>query len=181
MGLTERCTAQEFHRSSAQGETPTPPNLEAFLGSRTPTSIGTTKGRRGGQWELGGHCEVSPLSSGLQHRHQGHQKNLPTSRTSRSDFTGLLLRVFSTGHSFSWLHAQTLDVLLSCKNTAGPVPHQHHSRHSYTSSSSSVRLDGVCIFVFLVLRVVTFIALLYLVFILQNASNEAQLCSHCCV
>lgn len=60
-----------------------------------------------------------PLSSGLQHHHQAHQKNLPTNRTSRSDFTGLLLNVFSTGLSFSWLQAQTLGVLLSCKNPQG--------------------------------------------------------------
>lgn len=72
------------------------------------------------------------------------QQNSPTKRTSRSDFTGLLLKVFSTGHSFSWLQAQTLDVLLSCKS------HRTCSRQPGTPGTGLGRLHRVCRGVFLV-------------------------------
>lgn len=146
MVWTERCAAHDLHVSNAPGGTLTPAKLEAFLGSGTPTSIGVTKGTRGGQQELRGHLEELQLSSSLQHRHQARQKNLPTNRTSRSDFTGLLLNVFSTGHSFSWLHAQTLDALLSCKNTTG-FPHTSSTANTQQAQAQSD--STVCIFAFL--------------------------------
>lgn len=88
--------------AGSQGVTRTQPDP-----SKAPGLRGTVKGVRGGQEQ----CQVPPAQvCGITTMSQ----NSPTNRTSRSDFTGLLLKLFSTGHSFSWLQAQTLDVLLSC-------------------------------------------------------------------
>lgn len=52
----------------SQGHTLTPAKLEVFPSSRTPTSLGITKGARGGQKEC--KFKQAPLSSHLWHHHQ---------------------------------------------------------------------------------------------------------------
>lgn len=87
--------------------------------------------QRSQRWAGGvqGHLEAGSPSPGLQHHHRAQQDS-PTKRTSRSDFTGLVLNVFSTGHSFSWLQVQTLDMLPSCKtNPQGTFQTTWHIRH----------------------------------------------------
>lgn len=102
---TERCPAQ-FPQT--RGGTLAPQS------SRLPLFPGSPPAQLREQEVASGSCEAPLDQAPLHTGHQG-QQNSPTKRTSRSDFTGLLLRVFSAGHSLSWLQAQTLDELLSCK------------------------------------------------------------------
>lgn len=102
---TERCPARI---PQTRGGTLAPQSSRLPLFPRSPPA------QLREQEVASGSCEAPLDQAPLHTGHQG-QQNSPTKRTSRSDFTGLLLRVFSAGHSLSWLQAQTLDELLSCK------------------------------------------------------------------